>query len=178
MRYLLLMTLVVPSLFAQDMKMLETDAVKQWPDNKQMQSFTLKNEVEAFQKLGAFQPGRIADKNSLIWLQEMAEKKWPRSYKMQVFVIEKELEAGEKLANFERPKLMTKAVFDRIFNNAAAKWEEWSMIHFTLTNQCDAWEGVRVYRLKGGNLINEALEKAEKEWPDDYSMQLYSLKKL
>lgn len=159
----------------QDLNMIEEEAVKKWPDKPEMQAFQKKEEMEAYRKLELLQPDQVVKKDDLAWLKGFALKKWPRSYSMQFFTIKKEVEAGHELAKFQLPKGMPVNVYSGILDEAGKKWEEWSMVLHVLKKQSDAW--VEVQRLKADAKTKEEAVKAEKEWPGNFEMQVYVVKK-
>lgn len=175
LRFIVLLTI---SSEAQDMKLIESEAFKRWPDKPDMQAFTIKTEREAFKKLQNFQTDKVVDKKSLRWLKEMAVEKWPKSYKMQEFLVRSEIKAGHSLANFTRPQGMTKAVFDGVFDRADEKWEQWSMVLYRLKTQTEAWSELKELTRRGGMKAKRAVKEGENKWPDDYTMQLYVANKI
>jgi len=174
---LALLSLTISSI-AQDMKMIESEALKKWPDKKEMQEYVIKTEVEAFSKIEKFQTDKVVDRQSLKWLKEMAAEKWPKSYAMQEFLIKREIKAGHGLANFKKPEGMTAAVFDGIFDGSVEKWEEWSMILFRVEAQIKAWNELRELEMLNGAKGKAAVKEGEKKWRGDYTMQLYVAKKV
>lgn len=166
------------SAVGQDMAMIQAEALKKWPSDEKMQAHVVKGELKGFKELGEFRTDGVVDAKSLKWLREVALKKWPKSYGMQAYVIRGEIKAGHGLANFKRPVKMTKVELDGIFERAGKKWEEWSMILHIVKKETEAWETLRAFWLKNPTRNREILQVIEKQWPDDYGMQVYELKQL
>lgn len=174
-RVIVMMMCAAAMVAGQDLKMIEEQAAKKWPDKPEMQAFQKKEEMESYRKLEQLQPDEVVKKDDLAWLKGLALKKWPRSYSMQLFTIKKEVEAGHELSKFQLPKGMPVKVYSGILDEAGKKWEEWSMVLHVLKKQSDAW--VEVQRLKADAKTKDEAAKAEKKWPGNFEMQVYAVKK-
>lgn len=155
--------------------MVKEEARKRWPDKIEMQEYLIKQEVESFEELSQLKPDKVVDQKSLAWIKKLASERWPKSYRMQAHYSREEIRAGHGLSRFQKPEKMDQKTFDRVFEKAADKWERWTMILFTIKEQCAAWKAVQEIKSSGGAKIQEKAAKAEKDWPFDYKMQKHLL---
>lgn len=170
---LLLSIISIVSICAESPQdIVKNEAKKKWPNDLKMQTFQIKNETAALNKLAAYKTDKVITRDVLEVLKWNASSEWPRSYKMQVFSIDKEIKACRSFDSYQWPQSMPQKVQSSIKNSAVEKWHSsYKMIVYAMTKQKDAW--IKVQKYKNDPRVAGAAAK----WPDDYAMQLYELNK-
>lgn len=99
--------LIAPVLVAMPFKVadqIKAEAEREWPDDYEMQVYTIKQEKEAYRQKerlldNNWSSGRLksSERAAFRKIVQKAEQKWPNNYQMQVYEIKAQLKAYQDL---------------------------------------------------------------------------------
>lgn len=141
------------------------NAKSDWPNDKDMQDFQYKNQVQAYHEI-------LDLPNTSDYRQEIltkAQADWPDDYEMQLFQYDNQLEAYHNIQNLPGTSNYRQDILDK----AKADWpDDYEMQLFQYNNQLEAY--LEIQNLPNTSDYNEAaLNRAKSDWPKDYEMQLW-----
>jgi hypothetical protein len=121
---------------------IRAKAAADWPDDFEMQKYTIEKQVEAYLEMEAFRIKFNTDE-FVSPILAFASKNWPGDYEMELHTFEKQLDAGITFFDLKAPDVPTE-VFENIKLNAFAEWpDDHEMKLLTLEKQLDAWRSLQ-----------------------------------
>ena len=134
---------------------LKKFAKKEYPKDKDMQEYVLKNQIQSYNYMLAAVDKRV---------KKISEKEWPSDFTMQQHVYDRNLQSKAFMKNVSDKEL-------KIY--AKKEWpSDFTMQEHVYVKQLEAKEQMLIFENK------KFVTRAIQEWPDDYTMQVYFYQKL
>lgn len=113
-------------------------AREEWPDDFEMQKYTLDKQTNAYIELNRFYSGlEPSDFVNGVFSSALAE--WPDDYDMQLHTVTKQLDAAVEFFQYEDSHV-PKDVLEQIRSKTFAEWpDDYDMQFHTLKKQVAAW---------------------------------------
>ncbi|TXD38378.1 hypothetical protein FRC98_05670 [Lujinxingia vulgaris] len=153
-----------------------------WPDDFEMQKYTLEHQTNAYFKLLSLY-SRLEKNETTHAIFSRAEAAWKHDYEMRLYEVTHQLEALEALytrpdhASPQTPKAPA-AIIEAIKIRACTEWPgDYEMQHHTLEGQLEAYRKVEAFKDTHArdSAAQSVITMALSEWPDDYEMQLHTI---
>jgi len=157
-------------------------AESKWPDDYEMQKYTIENELEAYRSLQNMSYSGVSKKKYL-QIRRNAQAKWPDDYEMQKYTIENQLGAYRSLdsngsnsqkANKRPGSNVPSKILNRIQQVAKREYpDSYSVQEMLIKSEIDAYIFIQNYDNEQvpRRILNNIKQTARREYPGSYSVQ-------